>query len=109
MSEFALNAAILNAGGGLVVTQHGIDNLEKYGRLLSGVGLALLVFGFLGTKYSFKRRVFNFILTLVVCIPLMHKAQSLLIDDLIVGNATAETKSRAELFVTYKEGLISGD
>ncbi|KOY38015.1 hypothetical protein [Vibrio parahaemolyticus] len=109
LSEFALNAAILNAGGGLVVTQHGIDNLEKYGRLLSGVGLALLVFGFLGTKYSFRRRVFNFILTLVVCIPLMHKAQSLLIDDLIVGNATAETKSRAELFVTYKEGLISGD
>ncbi|MFS1428953.1 hypothetical protein LMH73_017870 [Vibrio splendidus] len=109
LSEFALNAALLNAGGGLVITREGIDDLEKAGRLLSGVGLGLLIFGLLSDNCSFRKRLLRFALTLGVSVPLMYAAQSFLIEDIIVANASPELKSRSQVLIKYKEGMVTGD
>ncbi|WP_114764607.1 hypothetical protein [Vibrio rhodolitus] len=113
LNEFALNAALLNAGGGLVLDKAKIDQLEVFGRILSGVGLGLVVFAIRDSKNKKttdpKKNLVALAGSVGICIPIMFILQTIIIDGLIVGNSTISDRARAQILVNHRVALVTGE
>lgn len=111
LSEFAFNAALLNVAGGATSAPDAFHSIEKVGRFLSGIGFALLVFGFYRMRKKFdgiQNELMALVSCAVICIPLMYFGQKILIDTLFVDNSTAKERVDAKYIALYKEGIITG-
>jgi hypothetical protein len=111
LSEFAFNAALLNVAGGATSDPDAFHSIEKVGRVLSGIGFALLVFGFYRMRSKFdgiQSELMALVSCSVICIPLMYFGQKALIDTLFVDNSTAKERVDAKYIALYKQGIITG-
>lgn len=99
LTEFAFNAAILNVASGAVSsTRWDFHNIEQFGRVLSGVGLGLLLYGYLLTRGelpSVGRRIKLAILIFPPAIAGMVYFQSWLAYEAIPNKATQEERFAA--------------
>lgn len=120
--EIAFNAALLNVASGSVGGRDALDSLETFGRIISGVGLGLLVFAnrmsqpLLAqfTPGAIRFRAFGYALLIFpVTIVGMWNLQSYLVDDVIVDQASDEERFAAS-YVQYvspalRQGVLGID
>ncbi|MEZ8293436.1 hypothetical protein AB6D11_06235 [Vibrio splendidus] len=101
-AEIAFNAALLNVAGGLVWDPSALEDIEVTGRLLSGVGLGLVLLTlWQGPVDNLKQPLLRLITCLLVAMPFMYFGQKWLIEDVIVKNANQEQRRTAnQLAVT---------
>jgi len=118
--EVAFNASLLNVASGAAGNADSISELETYGRLLSGIGLGLLIFARVASRPFFSQfrevyvalcLAFSALLIFPASIYSMWHLQSYLIDEVIVANADDEDRFAAS-YVKYvtpamRQGLLS--
>ncbi|MGF1719541.1 hypothetical protein L4D20_05765 [Vibrio kyushuensis] len=106
IAELGFNAALLNVTGYLVTTDSALDSIETTGRTLSGIGLGLLIVNFLALKQrSISARLLIMFSITSVTVPFMFWAQSTLIDNVIIANASDEQRAKATKSVFFQELL----
>ena len=104
-AEFAFNAYLVDTAT-LSLSQEEIDNLEFYGRSLSGIGLMLLVFGWIKYKSSQKLKTLKKLLIFgLLGFSFMFFGQKALIDNL-VDASTADQRKNSQYITLMKQGLV---
>ncbi len=109
ISEFAFNAALLNVSGGAATGIDSFDNIEVIGRLLSGVGFSLMVFGFYRMRSKFssiEKEAVALVACMFICVPVMYVGQRALIDEFFVEPSTAQERLNAKRLSLLKEAMI---
>jgi len=104
--ELSFNSRIVDsATGGF--SQELIDFLEVQGRLLSGVGLSLLLLRFLPIN-PFKgiKQLMLAVLVFVLAIPTMYYAQEKLVNTLVISS-TGEDRLNAKYLSVLKVGIAN--
>jgi len=113
LAELAFNSALLNVASGIVGTPKAVNELEHIGRLLSGFGLGLLIYGFLVVrkKTLSPARALALLLAFPLAIAGMYGLQTALVEGVLVPNATVEQRFAAQhvahLNPAIREGLVS--
>lgn len=110
--ELGFNARLLDVVGGSA-THDEVDHIEKYGRIISGVALTLLFWGFqikkaLTSPAATGFLAFKLLTSAAVCITLMFFGQKALIDFLADGS-TDDTRSRAAVLVPISHLLTTSE
>ena len=112
LSEFAFNAALLNAASGLVRDDQALHDIEVFGRILSGVGLSILLYWVFFRKKLIEENVSNglkaFAKSLAICIPAMYFGQKIVVDALLVNGTNGAQRQYAEMLILMKTGLQNG-
>jgi len=113
MLEFGFNAALLNVASGIFPGPESLDDIEMSGRILSGVGFGLLIYGLLGMKY--KERIFrkgNQVKLLALIMPIaigsMYVIQDQFIENVIVENSTDEERFAATYLNMVRPAIRNG-
>ena len=103
--ELGFNARLLDVVGGHA-THEEVDRIEKYGRIISGVALTLLFWGFQIKKsianHSPAFLIPKLALTALVVISAVFFGQKALID-FFVDNSSAVTRARASVLVPISQ------
>jgi len=113
VSELAFNSALLNVASGVTGSPAAVSELEHIGRLLSGFGLGLLIYGFLVVRKKTLSTARALVLLLVFppAIAGMYGLQTALVEGVLVPNASMEERFAAQyvahLNPAIREGLIS--
>ena len=103
--ELSFNARLLDAAGGLP-KQRTLDELEVFGRVLSGVGLSLILWRFMGaTSQGTAAGIGRLIAIGVITIPVVFWAQRALLDW-IVDSSTTQQRASAVLASQIPVALI---
>ncbi|MFK4132300.1 hypothetical protein ACI2KR_08400 [Pseudomonas luteola] len=109
LSEFAFNAALLNVASGLVGDIDAIHSVEVVGRLLSGLGLSILLYWTVFRKRLLEENVSAglkmFGLSLLLCVPTMYFGQKIIVEKIIVDGTTGFERQYAESLMLLKKGL----
>lgn len=112
LTEFAFNAALLNAASGLVRDDQALHNIEIAGRILSGVGLSILMYWAVFRKKlveeSLQTGFKAFAKSLVICVPLMYAGQTIIVDTFLVNGTTGQQRQYAETLILMKTGIQNG-
>lgn len=112
LSEFAFNAALLNAASGLVRDDQALHRIEVVGRILSGVGLSILLYWTVFRKKLVEESVStglkSLVKSLVICVPAMYIGQKVLVDTLLVNGTSGAQRQYAETLILMKTGLQNG-
>lgn len=95
--ELGFNARLLDVAGG-VPDAVALDGVELYGRALSGVGAALLLWKLFFPKSTHR---FSLFLCCLLTVPGVFLGQRALIDAL-VENSSGEQRKRADLMTTLR-------
>lgn len=111
--EFGFNAALLNVASGLFPDPGTLDEIELYGRLLSGVGFGFLLYGLFGMKY--RGRIFRkekqammLLGIMPVAMVSMYMMQELLIEDVIVESSTHDGRFAATYLNMVRPAIRNG-
>lgn len=110
--ELGFNSALLNVSGGLTSDKASYDSVIEWGRILSGVGFGLLIFGFMRRKKkspSLESEFFPLLITLVFAIPFMYVTQKIIIDNIFVHPTSGEDRADAQKLLILKHGLSRGE
>lgn len=112
LAEFAFNAALLNTASGQVSNPNAIHQVEIAGRMLSGIGLSLLMYWTYFRKRIVEETVSNGLktlgLSLIICIPVMYFGQKIIVEKLIVNGTSGFDRQYAESLILLKNGLQTG-
>jgi hypothetical protein len=112
LAEFAFNAALLNTASGQVRNPDAIHQVELAGRLLSGVGLSILMYWTYFRNKIIEETVFTGIKTLalsmLICVPSMYFGQKLIVEKFIVNGTDGFQRQYAESLILLKNGLQTG-
>ncbi|WP_273206844.1 peptidoglycan-binding domain-containing protein [Marinobacter subterrani] len=110
--EFAFNAAVLNVASGTVSSSRwDFHNLERFGRVLSGVGLGLLIYAWVLTRGSLPSKGRRVTLALLIFPPAifgMVQFQTWIAYTVIPANATQEEKFAAAHIQHLNSALRTG-
>jgi hypothetical protein len=87
--ELGFNARLLDIAG-TMPSQKTLDNIEVYGRILSGMGASLVLWRLIGAKFEFYWPPGLFYIAIVV-VPVVYWGQYLLVETL-VGRATPQER-----------------
>lgn len=111
--EFGFNAALLNVASGLFPDPDTLNAIELTGRLLSGVGFGLLLYGVFAMRY--KGRVFfdgRQAILLAGIMPFamtaMYVFQEVLIEKVIVENSSDEDRFAAIYLNMIRPAIRNG-
>lgn len=109
-AEVTFNGALLNVASGAVGRPDDIDHLEHTGRLLSGFGLGLLVYGYLVTRKKPLRitKALGLLAVFPPAIAGMYFAQGMLVDKAIVERASDEERFAAIYMAHLRPALRNG-
>jgi hypothetical protein len=112
LTEFAFNAALLNAASGLVRDDQALHRIEVAGRILSGVGLSILMYWAYFRKKlveeSVETGLKTFAKSLIICVPLMYVGQKIVVDSFLVNGTTGQQRQYAETLILMKTGIQNG-
>lgn len=112
LTEFAFNAALLNAASGLVRDDQALHRIEVAGRILSGVGLSILMYWAYFRKKlveeSIETGLKTFAKSLIICVPLMYVGQKIIVDSFLVNGTTGQQRQYAETLILMKTGIQNG-
>lgn len=112
LAEFAFNAALLNAAGGLVSDNDVLDQIETVGRLLSGVGLGILLYGLVIRRWlseeTLGKGLFALGASLAASIPTMYFGQEYLVEKYLIDGTNGFQREYAESLLLMKKGLHNG-
>lgn len=112
LTEFAFNAALLNAASGLVRDDQALHRIEVAGRILSGVGLSILMYWAYFRKKLIEESVETglktFAKSLIICVPLMYVGQKIIVDSFLVNGTTGQQRQYAETLILMKTGIQNG-
>lgn len=112
LAEFAFNAALLNTASGQVRNSNAIHQVELAGRILSGIGLSLLMYWAYFRKRIIEETVATGLktlgLSLIICVPLMYFGQKIIVEKLIVNGTSGFQRQYAESLILLKNGLQTG-
>lgn len=112
LTEFAFNAALLNAASGLVRDDQALHRIEVAGRILSGVGLSILMYWTYFRKKlveeSVETGLKTFAKSLIICVPLMYVGQKIIVDSFLVNGTTGQQRQYAETLILMKTGIQNG-
>jgi hypothetical protein len=111
LSEFAFNAALLNVAGGATSDPNAFESVEKVGRLLSGIGFSLLVFGVYRIRTKFtdaESEVVALLSCAVFCVPIMYFGQKAIVDHFLINPSTVEERVDAKYISLFREGTKAG-
>ena len=111
--EFGFNAALLNVASGLFPDPATLDEIELYGRLLSGVGFGLLLYGLFGMKYRgriFRKEKQTLLLLGIMPVAMisMYMMQEVLIEDVIVESSTSDGRFAATYLNMVRPAIRNG-
>ena len=111
LSELGFNAALLNVSGGIAAGKNAFENVEHAGRMLSGIGFSLFVFGLICSRVKIKglsSKLVSLIICTAVCAPAMYYGQKIFIDHFLIDQTTAEDRLSAKYMALLKRGLSTG-
>lgn len=122
IAEIAFNASLLNVASGAAGNPDSIDSLEVFGRVISGIGLGLLIFSSVFSRHSWSRKKVGWIIFVMVAygsvifpvsIYTMWHLQAYLVDDVVLGEATDEERYAAT-YIQYvspsiRQGVLNID
>ncbi len=105
--EMAFNARLLDVAGGL---QSGkIESLEQYGRLLSGIAVALFVLQFLLTKRAKRRgqspHILSIIFWCLLSVLLTYGALKFVVDAVVHASTSQFRKASVNMLLVREEML----
>lgn len=104
--EFSFNAQLVDVAGNIYIDSDRLHRLEMTSRLLSGIGLALSLIGWLRLHhFEFSRAVPLFFVTFLVCIPLMYQLQSKLVNYLVEDYFSSADRQTAQYASLLKSGI----
>lgn len=111
--EFSFNAALLNVASGVFPDPETLDKIELAGRILSGVGFGLLLYGLFGMRYRNRicwenRQAMMLLGIMPVAILVMYAAQEVLIENLIVEKASDEDRFAATYLSLVRPAIRNG-
>ena len=105
IAEFKFNAYLVDTAT-LTLTLQEVDDLELFGRTLSGFGLMLLVFGWIKYKSSQKLRTFKKLIGFgLLGFAFMFFGQKALIENLTDASSVDQRKD-AQYVTLMKQGLV---
>lgn len=108
--EIAFNAALVDAAGGKNVDAETVKRVELFGRMMSGIGVSLLVIDLL-LKGSLTKGVMRPLLviagTLILIWPLVFYGQKAFIDRFIIDTASAEERQAAYYVNLVKKAVTT--
>ncbi len=112
LAEFTFNAALLNAAGGLVSDNDVLDQIETVGRLLSGVGLGILLYSLVIRRWlseeTLGKGLFALVASLTASIPTMYFGQEYLVEKYLIDGTNGFQREYAESLLLMKKGLHNG-
>ncbi len=104
--EFAFNAHLVDTASNIGLTQDQVNSVEHIGRIVSGIGFALLMSGLIPLKMRESHgNVFALWLCFIVCVPVMYFGQRAVIDYVVENKFTAEDRQLAQYSILLKSGI----
>lgn len=102
IGEVVVNTAMARVSSGLVTSSHALQEVVVIGRTLSGIGLALLLTSWVSkASQPFAAKLLQLAFFISLSVPLMHKAQSALVDYLVTDNL--EQANLAHMLLDIRE------
>ncbi|MGL6315070.1 hypothetical protein [Vibrio sp. WXL103] len=102
IGEIVLNTAMARVSSGLVTSSHALEEVVVIGRTLSGIGLALLLTSLISkATQPLTTKLLQLLFFISLSVPLVHKAQSALVDHLVTDNL--EQANLAHMLLDIRE------
>lgn len=104
--ELAFNAHLVDTASNIGLSQDELDSVEHIGRLVSGIGFALLMSGLIPNKL--RESIGNAMsvwLCFLICVPTMYFGQRAIIDYIVDSKFSAQERQLAQYSVLLKSGI----
>lgn len=107
--EAIFNAELVNVSGQGVIDNDSLRHIELFGRLISGIGVSLLVCDAIGSRFvrNGASALSVAVIVFLLCWPTVFFGQKILVDQLIIEPSSAEDRQHAYLSQLVRSALAN--